>query len=246
MSEKKILLLVEGEKIEPELLEHFYGLYEYKNIKIVAYKTNLYAFYHRLLKDYSNSEGNIEYEFIDLPLFLNDYLGLEGAEKIDRADFQDILLIFDYDPQDPSYTRDKLTELLTNFSNSTDIGKLYINYPMVESYKDISSLDDDSFLSSSVDLHEIQRGSNGKNMYKGLVNSRTCVPTISSIDKNIGKKIIDLQNRKLELIVSDTHGMEKKYIKLCEVVCNKLEQESKVWVISTCLIHLFDEYGELK
>ncbi|WP_270166802.1 hypothetical protein [Paenibacillus sp. SYP-B4298] len=126
MAERAILLLVEGEVVEPKLLNHFYNLYGIHNIRIVAYKTNLYALYHRLKKDYADQHGDIDYAAIDVPLFLNDYFQLEEPNKLNRLDFSDILLIFDFDPQDPSYTSEKLLEMLHNFSNSTDIGKQLI------------------------------------------------------------------------------------------------------------------------
>ena len=33
------------------------------------------------------------------------------------------------------------------FTDSTDVGKLYINFPMLESYQDFSDLPDENFLS---------------------------------------------------------------------------------------------------
>lgn len=239
-------MLVEGEKGEPELFTHLYNLYGVNNIQIIAYKTNLYALYHRLKNDYSNQNGNIEYKFIDLPLFLNDYFNFEGTNRLSKNDFQDILLIFDYDPQDGSYTREKLIEMITNFSSSTDIGKLYINYPMLESYKDINNIDDESFFQSTVHLDEIQRETNGKNKYKRLVISRTCVPDIRGVDKTTSNKILNLHQKKLEKLIGEELAIDQKYIKFSEIQCSKFEQENLIWILNTSLIHFLDEYGELK
>lgn len=131
---------------EKELFKHLYELYGKHYVEIIAYKTHVYAFYNRLKKDYSDELGNISFEYIDLPLFLNDYLDLSEDEVLNESDFSDIILIFDFDPHDPQYDPDKLSDLLGNFSESTGRGMLYINYPMVESYKDITSLEDPLFI----------------------------------------------------------------------------------------------------
>lgn len=136
---------------------------------------------------------------------------------------------------------------MKNFSNSTEIGKLYINYPMVESFKDICDLDDDSFLTSTVQYEDIQRGPNGKNKYKKLVNTRSCIPSdILAIDKVVGKKMIDLHNKKQTTIIGEGISIEEKYSILCEQQCDQLERENKIWIINTSLIHFLDEYGEMK
>lgn len=247
MAEGKILLLVEGKRIEPKLFQHFYNLYEIRNLKIVSYCANLYALYHRLKSDYADANGNIEYEFIDLPLFINDYLQLEGDDRLDKNNFREILLVFDFDPQDPSYTREKLLELLMNFSNSTENGKLYINYPMVESYKDIDSFVGGSFHNSTVHFKDVQRAGSGKNKYKKLVNSRTCIPEISKINKFVGNEIIKLHNSKLNsLVVGEVSSSDEKYMELCKKQCLKLRDEAAIWIINTSILHFLHEYGELE
>lgn len=246
MAERAILLLVEGEVVEPKLLNHFYNLYGIHNIRIVAYKTNLYALYHRLKKDYADQHGDIDYAAIDVPLFLNDYFQLEEPNKLNRLDFSDILLIFDFDPQDPSYTSEKLLEMLHNFSNSTDIGKLYINYPMVESYRDIAHLTDGSFITSTVQFEDIQRAANGKNKYKKLVQSRSCIPGLEQITPALGKQLITAHRLKLDSLVPQMMSNSEKHLQLCIKQCNHLVQFNQMWVVNTSLLHFADEYGELR
>lgn len=245
MSTKQVLMLVEGEKVEPQLFEHFYQLYQKSNVKIVPYKTNLYALFHKLKKDYADHSGHIDFESIDLPLFLNDYFGFTDKDRLSKNDFQDILLVFDFDPQDPRYSRNKLMELLNGFSDSTEIGKLYINYPMIESFKDITSIVDGSFMDSTVAWSEIQ-SNNRRNRYKGIVNQRTCIPQLANIDRAMGKKVIDLHHKKVENIIPVGTIPEQKYKKLCEMQCDKLGSEQQVWIINTSLIYLFEEYGAIE
>lgn len=246
LGKSKILLVVEGEKVEVELFEHFYSLYGLENIEIVAYKTNIYAFYNRLKKDFSNKEGNIDYEFIDLPLFLNEYFNLEGENLLNSYDFNDKILIFDFDPQDTSYSPDILKELMDNFSNSTEIGKLYLNYPMVESFKHITSLEDStSFENLTVHIDIVKNKIGKVSEYKKLVDSQTCISNIVDIDTDIGNHLLDLNHSKLHVIVGEELDVESKYIKLVEKQCGKLDEESLIWVINTSILHMLDEYGEL-
>lgn len=59
-----------------------------------------------------------------------------------RNDFMEIYLFFDYDGHQDNLSEseesvgDILEEMLETFSEETDLGKLYINYPMVESLRD--------------------------------------------------------------------------------------------------------------
>ena len=246
LGKSKILLLVEGEKVEKELFEHFYSLYGFENVEIIAYKSNVYAFYHRLKKDFSTKEGKIEYDFIDLPLFLNDYLNLDGERLLNEYDYQDRILIFDFDPQDPSYSAEKLQELMANFTDSTERGKLYLNYPMVESFQDISSLEDCNFESSTVHF-DIVKNKRGKvSEYKKVVDSKTCIPKISDIDKDIGNRLFEIHKKKVHAIIGADLEIETKYFRLCEIQCDKLNEESLIWVVNTSILHLFDEYGKMK
>ena len=235
----KILLLVEGEKLDVELLERFYDLYNKSNVELVSYKTNIYRFHKRLKKDFSNEFGEIDYDSIDLPLFLNDYLRPPEEKRLNDSDFIEKILVFDFDPQDPLYSSETLSELIGNFSNSTENGKLYLNYPMVESFRDMKSLDDDEFINSTVDLEILKQ-----KKYKDEVNKKSCIKQIKDIDVEIGSKLMDLHNQKVDMITSI--DSEDKYLNLCKIQCEKLEVENLTWIVNTSTLHLLDEYGSLK
>lgn len=244
MSRKtKILLLVEGEKVERELFSHLYRIYDIDNVEIVAYKTHIYAFYHRLLKDYS-VDGIIDFDYVDIPLFLNEYFGFEDEEILNESDFRDIILIFDFDPHDPSYDPNKLKILLENFMESSDKGKLYINYPMIESYKDILSLNDKNFNTSEVTVLDLQKRTGGISYYKKLVDSRTFVNDIQDLDEEKIKGIINVHNNKLMSILNEDFCEETKYLKLCDLQCEKVNDSGSLWIINTSILHMLEQYGE--
>jgi len=242
----KILLLVEGEKTEKELFQRLYQLYEEDNleIEIISYKTNIYAFYNGLKKRFKTDTEKIEYKAVDLALLLNDHLKLKGVRQYSDSDFIEKILVFDFDPHDSNYSENILIELMENFSNSTDIGKLYLNYPMIESFKDMESLEDENFMSSNFSKSMLV-----KNGYKQHIHQQSLknkINRIDKIDKETARKLIDLHQQKLEFITKLSTSTSKKYLHLCQKQCKKLSEEGLIWVINTSILHLFDEYGVLK
>ena len=239
----KVLLLVEGEKKEEELLSHFYRLYEesdakIKPIKIVSFKTDIYTFYNELEKFAIDEE--IDKNSIDLPLFLNDYHGLQGEAQLNSSDFIEKIVVFDFDPQSDGYKTEKLMELMETFSDSTATGKLYLNYPMVESFKDMESLDDKGFMDSTTSLEVLrQKG------YKKHVGTRLWLNRVKDINVETGSKLIHLHHQKMDAINQQKFNPESKYLHLCNEQCNKLEDEKLIWIVNTSILHLFDEYGSL-
>ena len=223
-----MLLLVEGEKAEPRLLKHFYSLYDKSEIEIVSFNTNIYVMYKFLKEYYSNVEGEIDYQSIDLVLFLNDFFNRAGDDKLDRNSFSDILLIFDFEPHDQLFNIGVIKELIINFNNSTDVGKLYINYPMLESYKDIGSSDIDEFGKSKVSTNELQN-------YKQLVGSRTIFSDLRKVDKTVGKQIIDFHKSKIKLITEQETIEDNIYSKLCDIQCKEHQLYQSVFIINTSL-----------
>ena len=246
----KILLLVEGKRPDKAIVKHFYHLYnQHSEIEIVAYETNVYQFYGHLEEKYAGSEDKIDYEMIDLPLFLAECHWRPNSKKLAEMDFIETLLVFDLDPQDDRYSSDVIIELMENFSDSMGIGKLYLNYPMVESVVDMKSLNDKAFASSTEKLDNLRKKVGKKNKYKHDVDSRSFIGNIRQNIKNIdietGGKLINLHHQKLEFITQLPSAVSEKYLHLCYEQCRKVDEEKLVWIINTSILHLYDEYGAL-
>lgn len=246
--EKKVLLMTEGEVVEDKLFKHLYFLYGENNVQIIPYKTNIYSFYHRLLKDY-NIDGEIDFDSIDIPLFLNEYFKFEGNQLLNEQDFSDVILVFDYDPHDPNYESEKVKVLLKNFNESSDKGKLYINYPMVESFQHINSLEDTEFMSRKVKLNDLIKRHKKSSHYKKVVSDISFITEITDIDAETMKKIIEMHHNKLITIlqqVEDGSSMnEENFMELCDIQCSEVEKNQEMWVVNTSLLHMLHEYGEL-
>lgn len=128
---RSVLLVVEGEKQEPLLLSRLFELYGLDaSYEIFTYGTNLYELYERMF----DAEDPETLSLLGV-LKERESGKRHPDEKLLRMldkDFSDILLVFDFERQDNRFSYERLATMLKHFSESTDEGKLYINYPMVE------------------------------------------------------------------------------------------------------------------
>lgn len=184
----------------------------------------------------------VDFESLDLVLFLNEHLKLDSEILLHEKDFTDIILIFDFDPQDPSYSPSILEDMLLHFDDSTSSGKLFINYPMVESYKDFKSLHDPDFATSTVDALTLKTRHKDNNQYKALVNARSFVNNWNQITKTVGNYIIKSKKGKIESLLDMTHRTDI-YRNFYTFQTNHFRQYDEVYIVNTSLLHLYDEYG---
>lgn len=156
---KKVLLIVEGEKSEPRI---FNKLQEEFNLEfeIYCFGTNIYSLY----KIMEENDFNVNIKEILLELHP------EYADLLSNI-FVYTYLIFDLDPhhakKDDRRTVEqvvgdnikKVKKMADYFVNETDptIGKLYINYPMLESYKCCDSFFDEKYMSECVDISSLAK-----------------------------------------------------------------------------------------
>lgn len=134
MSEKNILLLVEGESTETTFFDKYgKSLMGESNIKIVSYKCNIYAFYN-FLKEY-----DFQIDLVD-GLLLWTQTSEEEKQILANKKFIRKYLVFDFDFQENSYEFEQKVEILkqmsSHFNNESDNGLLFINFPMFEAYKE--------------------------------------------------------------------------------------------------------------
>ncbi len=72
---------------------------------------------------------------------------------------------FDYERHDPNFTETKIMSMQQTFTDSTDMGMLYINYPMIESYQHLKNLPDSEYINRTVSA-SINAGAIYKNTVK--------------------------------------------------------------------------------
>lgn len=81
--------------------------------------------------------------------------------------------MFDYERHDTNFSEKRILELQNCFMDMTDMGKLYINYPMIESYQHFKSIPDCEFEDRKVPV-SLQSGKR----YKELVKRESAIGMI--------------------------------------------------------------------
>lgn len=156
---RKILLLVEGAKTDVAIMKHLLSIYQLDiHYEIVSYNTNIYTLYHEMFEE--NEPEDIDF----LQMLKSREVDLEKQRIFDDI-YSDILLIFDLDPQAPDFSMKKILRMADYFVESSDMGKLYLNYPMVEAFYHMKEIPDPDFNSYYSSLQELSQGK-----YKSRVN----------------------------------------------------------------------------
>lgn len=240
-----MLFVVEGGHTEPKLIRKLAKVYGLSpDREIYPYGTNV----HAMLNE-------IEYEFpdlsdVDLLQFLRRREGNNGSRRaMIEGRFTDVVLIFDYERQDSSFDQNRLKRLLEVFNDSTDMGKLYINYPMVESYKDVLMPCDDLFLGRTIACNKCTH-------YKRIVSDRSKLRNLiqENGERDAFSWIIEMNVIKvLHLLNSDTNLMSfseacrkvsegGRDIKLLQLQNHYAESDQKIYVCCTCLFFLCENW----
>lgn len=234
--ESRILVIVEGEKTDFRLMQHLLHIYGIdNNHKVVSYNTNIYVLYQEMFADgdpYS----------IDILQLLKERESNPIKKEILNARYSDIILIFDLDPQDPQFSGDKVLEMMEFFTESSDMGKIYINYPMVEAFYHMRSIPDEAYNEYIVSLSElVQRNykqrvnlENRNHDYSKFAVSREECNIV--IRQNLDKAWNMLQGHK-------TCGEDIVLPDLIEVLKNqllKLQTEKIISVPCTCAFYIVD------
>lgn len=155
-----IAIIYEGLKTEPQLFKNiaqqFFKNHDFTEIALeAAYGGNLFDFSNSIQLD----------EDMDIISQIQEHINNNFSEKQkepftdflskSRDEFQGVYLFFDFDLHHDLYNchekpplsiemlkekLDILKRLLSYFNNESEQGKLYINYPMAESIKDLNSI----------------------------------------------------------------------------------------------------------
>lgn len=186
-----ILFVFEGEKAEPIVFDSIRKLYLVsEKVEVVKCKYDLPTLYAKL----KTSGYDV---FRVLPLQENGIVIPEGV-RIDTL-FSQIYLFFDYDFQNRmglDRLNPILEEMLDFFDDETVNGKLYINYPMVESLKYTKELPDSNYCS-----YVVSRESCMKHEFKSDAEK-------FAYRKAKGYRFIDLKSTPLEELVENWNHLK--------------------------------------
>ena len=145
-----ILFVFEGDEREPRLYRTMERLYfPKKNDNIIcSFGNNIYDLYKELME--YDGDG-------DVVSVMRERLATRGDSTLNgirSSDISEIFLFFDYDFQNSHLSLEvinqRLEEMLALFADETKNGKLYINYPMIESIRYTKELPDTDYVNYAV------------------------------------------------------------------------------------------------
>lgn len=147
MSNRKVLFIVEGSRAEPRFLNKMHQtLFNTKIENIYHYGTVIFDLLERLFLNELIDED------LDVVSVLREKENNEEQRAILKNEFSDIYLVFDMDPHHQKYNRDILKRAMQFFNDSTQNGKLYLNYPMLESFKHLKEHEDFDYLKRVISI----------------------------------------------------------------------------------------------
>ncbi|MBP2098046.1 hypothetical protein [Enterococcus rivorum] len=241
MAKTKILVVVEGQKAEPTILEHLLNLYGIDCYDIISYNANIYDLYYEI-----DSISYMDFEDIDIVQILKSREKDSYKRQKLEYNFSDIILIFDFDPQDNKFDYNKIHKLQKYFVESTDMGKLYINFPMVESFFHMSSIPDSNYLNRKVSA-EIIKAKKYKEVVDRESKSKNCKHYVS--DVTLSNKVIEANIEKAIFIQNDLKKADilPKNLNLCLLLEKQncfLSNKNFVYVLCTMLFFILDYNSE--
>lgn len=202
----KTLIITEG-PAEVDILKKIFTSFPKMKIKdadIIVYRSNIYKLYKKIIKEYGE---HFYQDDVDIPYVISKD---SGEKEYRKRDFINIFLIFDFEAQDSGYEYSKLEKLLECFKESTDNGKMYINFPMLESYMHILSFDQNEYNMLRIDRNAIKKGK----YYKTLVSRNSIVKPYFVFEDDISgflkknKADISDENRALLIdSIKDSHSI---------------------------------------
>ena len=266
----KILFIVEGASLEPEIIERMISVYEV-NGEITSVCTNIHALYQILKKD----DGFSDIISVLKELFIAEIKSLESGvlkkgqrKQLNRvkADLEKLngkfayrYLVFDSElhhgengvslPREKQIEKNcnKLKNMLEFFNNESDQGKLYVNYPMMESYRDCDAFFDEGYQDRMVALDVLFDGK-----YKEQVGKRKLSKVhTDKIDKEDFDQLIRMNVFKLNRI-STENWMQMDYDdflvyseqqSILRAEQNFMAKENAIAVLNTLLFFTLDYYG---
>lgn len=148
-----------------------------------------------------------------------------------------MIMVFNAEFQHPDIDYEKIEKMLRFYTDSSDMGKLYINYPMMESYKHLKSLPDPSYKT----LIASPRG------YKELVHKTSKIPDKREYGYDTFARIAVHNISKVNHMLNNDYSIKTRDDFLntdwCEVFDCQREiylAQSEVWVLNTICLFIID------
>ncbi len=207
---KQSLFIVEGnheKNVLFKLLLRAFSEIDIKEEDILIFGTNIYQLYAMIVKEYEEDwdEGDV-----DLPYLVSKKWGYETP--LSKDDFNNIVLVFDYERHDPFFSEEIICRLQKYFYDTTDVGKLFLNYPMIESYQHFEGWPGSNFEHEEIPV-TLQPGNRYKNLVKDTMIARLVALPVKL--KEILEERFSVEDSVVRdacveqlLLLQDTNGIE--------------------------------------
>ncbi|MBQ9313346.1 MAG: hypothetical protein IJ213_09935 [Bacteroidales bacterium] len=202
-----ILFVFEGEKREPLIFDSLNKLFfpRENNCIVCSFGNNIYELYRQM------KETNEDL----VPMLKDLYKNKDDSpfsQNSKTSDYSQVFLFFDYDFHNKFLSLEQMNiqikELLNYFDNETDNGKLYINYPMVESIRYTKQLPDDNYWRYTLERKNC-------NQFKKLTHNFS---DYKSLD------FLVLKEKDNETIINNWKYLKEQNISKANYICNGINE----------------------
>lgn len=227
----RALFIVEGEKGEPALIEKLFSTFlpAETTFECYSYNTNLHDLAEHIETYYPDLD-----DYVDILAILREKETDKSKKDLLSATYTDIFYIFDFEPQNHTLHFNTIAKLFNHLNDSTDQGKLFINYPMLESYKHLSEMPDHAFQNRTVSLDACLN-------YKQLVGKESAYQDLRAMNYQTLTSMIAHHLRKANHILTDNYELPEKdtflgwnHKTIFERERTFTEHEKRVFVLNTC------------
>lgn len=241
-----ILFVFEGENREPELFATIQKMFFPRDNERITYSfgNNIYELYNELSK--LDDAG-------DLVSLLQERCSGQADnpfEGLNSSDFSEIYLFFDYDFQNKNLElaeiNRQLKEMLSKFNDETEYGKLYINYPMIESIRYTKELPDANYYEYVISRADCSS-------FKKLAADFSAYSSLDFILIDSRKDVSELSEKKLKSLRDNWEHQKKQNVNKANYIChgkneapNKKEEVSQEQIFESQLQkHVNKEQSEV-
>lgn len=227
-----ILFIVEGASAEPKLVKKISSVIGEHQYSIYPYKTAIYELYEQLFAD----------ENLDLLLVLKEKESESSRRSMLSKKYTRIYLVFDFDSQHQKYSHSKLLQLINYFNDSSEKGKLYINYPMMESHRHLSHMPDLDFIHRTIDVDQLSH-------YKQIVGDFTFYSdlnryTYEIVTNMIAHHMIKYMKLVFDLTTMPTYDDFKNWTNDADLILLNKQIEALeqgfIYIINTSIFYVVD------
>lgn len=232
-----ILCVFEGAKREvgyfKSMLQHFF---DGSSIIHCCYGNDLYELAKLLTEDDNEPD---ELDIFEVIKEHNTVQANEGIfENYTRDDFSQVYLFFDFEYHDDKYNAEQITKLVELFNEETEVGKLFVSYPMVEAIRDIPSYED--FYAHTVNIEDAH-----SRVYKALSTTRLRdFIQANRIDKEKWNKLVCASVEKANYITNGDKTcnfiVEQSDILISQL--KQIEENSELHVLSSYPMFLHNQF----